>query len=34
MASGAIRVLTGEVTVKRYFGKLVWNGLDIDSKGN
>ncbi len=30
MASGAIRVLTGEEKVKKYTGKLVWDGFDFE----
>lgn len=30
MAAGALRVLTGEETARRYTGKLVWSGFDWD----
>lgn len=33
MASGAIRVLTGEEPVKQYSGKLIWSGFDFDTEG-
>lgn len=32
MASGAIRVLTGEEEAKHYTGKLVWSGFDFDKR--